>query len=386
MAMFKLPYVTSFIDARGKLRHVFRRKGMRKVTIKGRAGSTEFMDAYAALLAQSDNAVAHAGASRTKPGTIDALAVKYLRSDHFTKGLALATQASRRRILDNFRACMTSSGRRYGENRLASMQRQDVVAALVGKTPAAQKDWLKVIRHFIAFAISEGDVKVDVTIGIKPPRAPKTSGFLPWGSEQIATYRAKHANGTMARLALELMLNIAARRHDACLIGRQHLRNGRLTWRPHKTSRATGKMLTIRVLPELQSALDAMPPSDALPFVLNDYGRPFASAAAFGNKFADWCKAAGLRPVVCDDGRVRSYRAHGLRKTACTQLAHASCTAPRSWRSVVTRREVQKYIAAVEQERMAEAAMAKRSANVAKIAPAAQSSNEAVPNVSGGGA
>ena len=71
-----------------------------------------------------------------------------------------------------------------------------------------------------------------------------------------------------------------------------------------------------------------MPPSDALPFVLNDYGRPFASAAAFGNKFADWCDAAGLSPVVCDDGRVRSYRAHGLRKAACMQLAHAGCTAP----------------------------------------------------------
>jgi len=122
--------------------------------------------AYAALLAQSENAVAHAGASRTKPGTIDALAVKYLRSEHFTKGLALATQASRRRILDNFRACTTPTGRRYGENRLAGMQRHDVVAAHASKTPAAQKDWLKVIRHFTAFAISEGEVKVDVTVGI----------------------------------------------------------------------------------------------------------------------------------------------------------------------------------------------------------------------------
>jgi len=113
---------------------------------------------------------------------------------------------------------------------------------------------------------------------------------MPWGSEQIEAYRAKHPNGTMARIALELMLNIAARRHDACVIGGQHLRDGRLTWRPHKTSRTTGRVLTIRVLPELQSALDAMPPSDALTFVLNDYGRPFASAAAFGNKFADCVK------------------------------------------------------------------------------------------------
>ena len=60
-------------------------------------------------------------------------------------------------------------------------------------------------------------------------------------------------------------------------------------------------------MPELQSALDAMPQSDAMTFLTTDYGRPFASAAAFGNKFADWCRAAGLKPVECDDDRVRSY-------------------------------------------------------------------------------
>ena len=67
----------------------------------------------------------------------------------------------------------------------------------------------------------------------------------------------------------------------------------KLTWRPSKTSQTTGKVLTIPVLPELQAALDAMPRSDALTFLLTEYGRPFASAAAFGNKFADWCVGAG---------------------------------------------------------------------------------------------
>jgi len=79
-------------------------------------------------------------------------------------------------------------------------------------------------------------------------------------------------------------------RRLACKSGDNDKRQRTARGRPHKTSRITGKMLTIRVLPELQSALDAMPPSDALTFVLNDYGRPFASAAAFGNKFADCVK------------------------------------------------------------------------------------------------
>jgi integrase/recombinase XerD len=322
------------------------------------------MDHYAELLAQSDNAAAHVGASKIKSGSIDALIVKYLKSDTFTKGLAKATQAARRPILDNFRQCMTPGGHRYGENRLATMQRKNITDALAGKTPTMQKVWLKALRHLIAFAIEQGDCKTDSTIGIKTTRPPKSSGHVTWGNEQIAQYREGHANGTMARLAMELMLNIAARRHDAHLVGHQHLRNGCLSWRPSKTSQSTGKVLTIRVLPELQAALDAMPHSDALTFLLTEYGRPFASAAAFGNKFADWCDAAGLEPVLCDDGKVRNYRAHGLRKAACRQLAHAGCTGPEimAVSGHATLSEVQVYLNEVEQDRLADAAMTKRAA------------------------
>jgi integrase/recombinase XerD len=365
MADITLNFVNSYRDPRnGKMRHQFRRKGCRKTMLKGRPGSADFMAHYAELLAQSEDAAAQAGASKIKPGSIDALIVKYLQHDTFTKGLAKATRDARRPILDNFRQCKTPSGHRYGENRLATMHRKNITDALAGKTPTMQKVWLKALRHLIAFAIEQGDCKTDPTIGIKTARPPKTSGFVTWGDEQIEQYRERHGNGTMARLAMELMLNIAARRHDAHLIGRQHLRNGCLSWQPSKTSQTTGKVLTIRVLPELQAAIDAMPNSDALTFLLTELGRPFASAAAFGNKFADWCDAAGLQPVICDDGKMRNYRAHGLRKAACKQLAHAGCTAPEimavSGHASLT--EVQKYIVAVEQERMAEAAMVKRAA------------------------
>ena len=87
--------------------------------------------------------------------------------------------------------------------------------------------------------------------------------------------------------------------------------------------------------------------------VLNSYGRPFASAAAFGNKFADWCRQAGLKPVLCPDGRMRAYRIHGLRKAACTALAHAGCTGPHSLA------QVQVYIEEAEQDLMADAAIEK---------------------------
>ena len=131
---------------------------------------------HAELLAKSEDAAAHAGASKIKPGSIDALIVKYLQHDFFTKGLAKATQVARRPILDNFLQCMTPSGHRYGENRLATIHRKNITDALAGKTPTVQKVWLKALRHLIAFAIEQGDCKTDPTIGIRTARPPKGSG------------------------------------------------------------------------------------------------------------------------------------------------------------------------------------------------------------------
>jgi len=360
MATIKLAFIKSFIDSRGKPRHVFRRKGRPQISIKGRPGSSEFMEQYAELLAQSESPATHIGASRNKVGSIDALILAHLQSDTF-KSLATVTQAIRRNIFVRFRDVKTPSGRRYGENRIATMMPSDIDAALKGKTPIVQRNWMKALRPLMAFAIARGERKTDPTLGIKAARPPKSDGYLTWGEVQIEQYCARHEIGTMARLALELGLNIAARRHDARLIGRQHLKNGCLSWRPSKTSQTTAKVLTIRVLPELQAALDAMPRTDALTFLLTEYGRPFKSAPAFGNRFAAWCDAAGLKPVLCDDGKVRSYRFHGLRKAACTRMAHRGCSAPEimSVSGHATLAEAQKYITAVEQEHMAAAAMTK---------------------------
>ena len=58
MAEIKLNYVNSYRDPRNKRwRHQFRRKGIRKTTLRGLPGSAEFMAHYAELLAQSENAM-----------------------------------------------------------------------------------------------------------------------------------------------------------------------------------------------------------------------------------------------------------------------------------------------------------------------------------------
>jgi integrase len=288
-----------------------------------------------------------------------------MKHSDFSEGLAKATQPGWRQTLRRFREYVTPGGRRYGENQINTLTRQAVMAFLDGKTAAAKKNQLKPIRGLIRFALALGWMRVDPTDGLKLRGAPKSTGYLTWKEEQISQYRARHGLGTMARLAIELLLNIAARRHDAHLIGRQHLADGKLTWRPHKTERSSTKSLTIRILPELQAALDAVPESarasGVLAFLVNRYGRPFASAAAFGKTFARWCLEAGLEPVRCQDGLVRTYRAHGLRKAALRHLAHKGATANemQAISGHTSLQQLQKYLEEVEQERLADAALAR---------------------------
>ncbi|MGA7668677.1 MAG: tyrosine-type recombinase/integrase [Pseudolabrys sp.] len=348
MTKIRLAYVQEFIDRHGIVRRYFRKAGCKRVLLPG---SPDFNAVYESALA-----------SLPKPtmtetqGSIAALVVAYYKSDAFTKALAPETQRMRRNILDRLRE-------QHGDKRVRTLERRHIVMMLEKKAPYAQKNWLKTLRGLMLFAVKENYRADDPTAGVNAARPViKSHGHMTWGEEQIAVYRERHPIGTMARLAIELVLNIAARRGDAHQLGAQHIKRGRIEWRPSKTIRRTGKQLQIPILPELQTALDAMPTKDtSLAFLLNEYGRPFASAATFGQKFAHWCKQAGLEPVLCPDGKVRAYRIHGLRKAACVALAHAQCTGPQimaiSGHSSLA--QVQVYIEEAERGRMADAAIEK---------------------------
>jgi len=72
----------------------------------------------------------------------------------------------------------------------------------------------------------------------------------------------------------------------------------------------------VEVMPRLQAAIDAMPASNHLTFLITAQGKPF-TAAGFGNWFRDVCRDAEL-PARCTS--------HGLRKAAATYLAELGFT------------------------------------------------------------
>jgi integrase len=162
-----------------------------------------------------------------------------------------------------------------------------------------------------------------------------------WTDEHIAVYRRRHALGTRARLALELLYGTLQRRGDVVRLGRQHIQNGILSLRQQKT----GAQVDIPVLPELQAAIDAMPTAEHLGFLITEFGRPF-TAEGFGNWFRQQCSAASLP---------KNLSAHGLRKAGATRLAENGCTDHEimAWGGWTSIREVQRYTKAANRKRLA---------------------------------
>src|SRR6478672_10214057 len=97
---------------------------------------------------------------------------------------------------------------------------------IIGKlTPANQRGFKKALRGFIDYCLSHNLTKVDPLLSVKMVKM-KTNGFHTWTEEEIAAYASRHAPGSKARLALELLLQTGVARCDMVRMGRQHVKGG----------------------------------------------------------------------------------------------------------------------------------------------------------------
>ena len=117
MTKIRLAYIHEFRDRHGKVRRYVRLPGGRRIPLPGAPGTDEFMDAYRAALA-GDPPRAEIGASRTKPGTVNAAIVAYYNSVAFLN-LAVETQRTRRNLLEGFR-------RENGGKRIARLETRHI--------------------------------------------------------------------------------------------------------------------------------------------------------------------------------------------------------------------------------------------------------------------
>ena len=225
------------------------------------------------------------------------------------------------------------------------MHTQALQNILNGKGPIVQRNWMKALRGFVDHCIVLGMMKVDPLAGVKLSKTKKSAGFHSWTEDEITTYRKRHAPGTKARLALELILQTGHARADAVRMGRQHVKSGKLSMRRQKT----GVQFDIPLLLELVAELSLHPKTEQLAFLVTEQGKPF-TAAGFGNWFADRCREAGV-----------PGRAHGLRKASAIRHALNGATAFElmAWHGWRTIGEAQRYVEEANRTKLSESAAAK---------------------------
>jgi integrase len=345
----RLKHVNSFVDRHGRVRHYFRREGLKAIPLPGVFGSEEFMRAYQMALMGASRS--EAGANRTAPGSVDALVVSYYRSDAWLHGLDEETRKTRRRVIEKFRE-------RAGKFAVATIKRknvEDMLHEIDGLS--ARRSWFKAIKPLLQHAVPTM-LRDDPTAGIPTPKLPKTKGHHSWTDAEIAEYRRKWPCGTQQRLVFEFALETVSRRGEVVRLGPQHVYAGR-DGRPWiRIARIHGSDdVDIPVTPELQAAIDAMPKAH-LTFIVTAYGRP-RSKFGLGTDFAQWARAAGL-PDHC--------RLHGLKKGGMRRAAEAEMTThelmARSGHKTLA--EVERYTKEANQKKLADSGAAKLRASGTK--------------------
>ena len=188
-------------------------------------------------------------------------------------------------------------------------------------TPEAANTRLKALRGLFKWALSaEIGISISNPARDVPLFRTYTQGHHTWTPEEVAQFEAAHEPGSMARLALALLMFTGQRKSDVIAFGRQHVRDGWLHFTQFKNRNRRPVTLDLPVLPELQSAVDVAQSHfeghfKQLTFLVTAHGKPF-TAAGFGNRMRKWCDAAGLK--ACS--------AHGLRKAGACIAAENGAT------------------------------------------------------------
>jgi integrase/recombinase XerD len=304
----RLQYVIEDVDRHGNVRIYVRPPGRRKVRIREMPGTDAFMVAYLAAMAGEGGTPRVASRDRTAEGSFSRLCLAYYASADW-KRLDKGTRDWRRRHLD--RICIL-----HGDKPFALLD-EDFVRKLrraLSDKPVVANTTLAALKALFAWAVESGEAKTNPARNVVPVRY-HSDGFHTWTDEEVKQYEATHPVGTVARLAMALLLHTAGRREDAVRLGPQHTRMGRVRFTQAKNEHRKPVVVDLPLSPELQHIIQATP-TGHLAFLVTAYGKPF-SVKGFGNKMRVWCDQAGL--PQCS--------AHGLRKAAATRLAESGATA-----------------------------------------------------------
>jgi len=275
-------------------------------------------------------------------GSLKWLCEAYYGSAEF-KQLDPRTRRVRRNLLDEL--C-----RKHGDKpvRLLEVRNVRAIRDAGADRPEAANSLLKALRQVLAFGVATETLDRNAAKEVPYLRS-SSEGFHSWSLDEVRRFEERHPVGTKARLAFALLLYTGQRRSDVIQFGRQHVRDGWISFTQHKNRNQKPISLSIPIVPNLQEIIAASPCGN-LTFLVTQFRRPFSSAG-FGNKFRDWCDQANLP----------NCSAHGLRKAAAARLAELGASEHEIMAVTghQTSKEVSRYTRAARQKILAESAMAR---------------------------
>lgn len=332
MAKVELSCVQRFKDRHGKWRHYYRRKGCKSVALPGAPGSIEFMEAYAK--AEGSGREVLRVQAQSDDRSISTLIRAYYNTADFAS-LKLSTQSNYRNILDRFRD-------EHGPKSAVAIKTRHLDAIFEGYAksfPGAARNLRRRLNRVFRLAVKLGWRSDNP---VRETDAPKTTGdgFVAWSEDEIQQFNRYWPEGSRERLAMGLLLYTGQRRSDVVTMGRQHVKDGRISVVQFKG----GKRIEIPIHPRLHIAISDQ---NGMTFLLTQYGRPF-SHAGFTQWFVERARMAGI------SGRTP----HGLRKAAGRRLAEAGCSA-KQIAAVLghsTLKQVELYTRDADQKKLADGA------------------------------
>lgn len=299
----RLPYLRREKSRHGSWCWYFRKDDGPRIRIKADYGTAEFKAAYnAALLGQPIEAPAEPG-----KGTVAWAVERYKASGRFQEG-AESTRYFRANFLKQMVAAV-------GQKPLTSITKRDIQKSMEKRasTPHHANNMLTAISLMYDWAKDNlENVEANPCDGVKRFRT-KIVGHHTWTVDEVEQYRDHHRLGTMARLALDLLLFTGLRRSDIINVGRQHVKDGLISMQTQKT----GAWVHLPIFDQLRESINATPSRGRLTFIAGERGMKFSSGVVFGAAFRAWCKEAGL-PAGCTP--------HGLRKAGATIAADDGST------------------------------------------------------------
>lgn len=335
----QFPGATPYHDRHGVRRWRYR-KGAFSRELGTEYGSDDFVRRYEAAVA-GQRLPQGAGASRTRPGTINALVASWYQSPAF-RDLSDTTKAVYRPVVERFR-------QEHGHRKVAEMRRAHVLR-IIGKkaeTPGAANFLLRMIRQLLDHAV---DLEWRDDNPARTVRKFKTGERRhTWTEGEIAQFYAVHRPGTIAHTAMTLILYTGAARSDAVALGWANIQGDRLIYRRRKTRRVSEVVVNIPIAPQLRAVLDTLR-RDAFTFLETRNGTA-RSPNGLGNDMRRWCNDAGL--PECSS--------HGLRRAMARRLAEAGATEAElmAWGGWKTSKEVARYMADYSRENAATSGLEK---------------------------